>query len=712
MVCTKLDLEARGEANVFKNLELKAKILVSIGLITLLSFSIVMYIVSVESSEMAKGSAYKIAGENANKNGVYVKEDLEFAMDNVRTLSYTFQEMRLSHEVNRDTMGKILTKVLTDNPQFVAAWTLWEPNALDGRDADYRNRPGYDETGRFIPYYSKQNGEVHLEPLVNYETPGKGDYYLIPKKTKRETIVEPYVYPIVGKEVLITSVVVPIMVDGTFVGVVGIDIALDTLQKTMAEINPLEKGYASLLSNGGEYVADSDPSKIGKIIEDNQAKEAIKIGKRFTTTKNGSYNIYIPITIGRTSTPWSMLVSVPLNEISEEATKIRKFIIVIGIVGLVMIGLILFIVESRITNQHLIKEVQERQKIQEHILRLASIVESSDDGIIGSTLEGVIKDWNQGAEKIYGYSKAEIIGESIDRLIPQERMQEFEDIQRKISQGVSVIHYETLRLKKDGQTINAYLTVSPIKNHRGEVIGASTIVRDVTAQKVLEKEMSRMEQMNLIGKMAASIGHEVRNPMTTVRGFLQLLEVNPTSEKYGSYIPLMISELDRANQIITEFLSISRTKATEFTKQNLNDVLNSILPLLQLDAMNEDKEVFLNLGSIPDLLLDDKEIRQLILNLARNGLEAMNEGGSLTIKTAYLEEEVVLSIHDEGTGISQEIIDRLGTPFLTTKEKGTGLGLAVCFGIAARHNAIINVESGPKGSTFFVKFTYKLFDLN
>jgi PAS domain S-box-containing protein len=692
---------------VFKNFDLKAKILVSISLITLLSFSLVIYIVSMKSGEAAKASAYQIARESADKNEVYVKADLETAMVTVRTLSYTFQEVKLSQQTSRETINKMLLQVLKDNPQFVAAWTLWEPNAFDGMDSDYKNKLGSDETGRFIPYFSKQNGEIHLEPLVNYKSQGAGDYYLIPKETQRETIIEPYLYPIMGKDVLITSVVVPIMVNGNFAGVVGIDIDLNTLQKTIDEINPLKMGRASLLSNGGKYVADSDHSKIGTIIDDNDAQEAIKTGKRFQTTKNGEYNIYIPITIGRTTTPWSMLVSVPLNEISGEATKISKYILAIGLVAIGIICLILFVVESRITNQHLLKEVKERQEFQEDILRLASIVESSDEGIIGLTPEGIIMDWNRGAEKIYEYSKAEIIGKSVMQLIPQDKMEEINDILLKISQGVSVTDCETLRLKKDGQTINVYLTVSPLKNHLGEIVGASTIVRDVTSQKTLEKEMTKMEQMNLIGKMAASIGHEVRNPMTTVRGFLQLFERNPKSEKYSSYIPLMISELDRANLIISEFLSISRTKATEFSWENLNDILNSILPLIQLDAIHEDKWVILKLEDIPDLLLDDKEIRQLILNLSRNGLEAMQSGGCLTIKTVSDQGEVTLSVQDEGTGISPEIIDRLGTPFLTTKETGTGLGLAVCYGIAARHNAVIDVESTSKGTTFFVKFKLK-----
>ncbi|HBV86841.1 MAG TPA: PAS domain-containing sensor histidine kinase [Desulfosporosinus sp.] len=355
-------------------------------------------------------------------------------------------------------------------------------------------------------------------------------------------------------------------------------------------------------------------------------------------------------------------------------------------------------------NQKLIKEVDERRKVEKKISRLASIVESTDDGIIGMTLEGIVIDWNRGAESIYGYSDSEIIGESIKELVPPDKQGELDDIFLNISQGRSLLHYETTRVRKDRRIINVFLTVSPIKNHADEIIGASTIVRDVTAQKKIEKDMIRMDQMNIVGEMAASIGHEVRNPMTTVRGFLQLLGGNNNPNKYNEYIPLMISELDRANLIITEFLSISRTKVTEVAPNNLNDIINSILPLVQADAINNEKNVTAELSQVPDLMLDDKEMRQMILNLARNGLEAMTRGGRLTIKTFIEDNEVILAVQDQGTGIEPEIIDRLGTPFLTTKEMGTGLGLAVCYGIAERHKAIVKIESGPRGSTFNIKF--------
>lgn len=356
------------------------------------------------------------------------------------------------------------------------------------------------------------------------------------------------------------------------------------------------------------------------------------------------------------------------------------------------------------TNQNLLSEIQERRESEQKVLRLASIVESTEGGIMLMTLAGIITDWNRGAEIIYGYAEAEMIGESIIKLIPKDKHYELDQMLSSISQGVSMTHYETIRQREDGALINVYYTVSPIRDRSGKIVGVSKIVNDLTAQKKLENDMIRLDQMTLVGEMAASIGHEVRNPMTTVRGFLQLFAEHIDSTKYSEYIPLMISELDRANSIITEFLSISQTKKVELAQQNLNDLIEHILPLVQVDAINEEKSIQLDLKTIPDLLLDHKEIRQVILNLVRNGLEAMDKGGCLTIETSLVDQEVILAVRDEGKGINPEIMERLGTPFITTKEMGTGLGLAVCFGIAARHNATVIAETSPQGSTFFVKF--------
>lgn len=223
----------------------------------------------------------------------------------------------------------------------------------------------------------------------------------------------------------------------------------------------------------------------------------------------------------------------------------------------------------------------------------------------------------------------------------------------------------------------------------------------------IEREVAKLERLNLIGQLAASLGHEIRNPMTTIRGFLQLLQHKADLVNYKSYFDLMIEELDRTNSIIHEFLSLTKNKPLELKRQNLNEVLHNLFPLLQSDAFSQGKQISFQLGEIMDLDIASNEITQLVLNLARNGLEAMPKDACLTIST-YLEgmegEITVLSIQDEGSGINPEHLSKLGTPFFTTKENGTGLGLLMCYRIAEWHNAKIELKTGAEGSVFLVRF--------
>lgn len=253
----------------------------------------------------------------------------------------------------------------------------------------------------------------------------------------------------------------------------------------------------------------------------------------------------------------------------------------------------------------------------------------------------------------------------------------------------------------DGRTYQIYYY--PFHDMDGSLLVLELGI-DVTEQIQLEKEIAHLERLNLVGEMAAGIGHEIRNPITAVRGLLQILSKKEDKDKYKEYYSIMIEELDRANSIISEFLSLAKNRPVQFKEQNLNQIINIILPLISADATIADKSVETDLNDIPFLDLDEKEIRQLLLNLVRNGLEVTPPGSKVIIKTCEQNGEVVLSIADQGKGIEPGILGKIGTPFFTTKENGTGLGLAVCFSIAARHNAVVDVHTGPAGSTFYVRF--------
>lgn len=217
--------------------------------------------------------------------------------------------------------------------------------------------------------------------------------------------------------------------------------------------------------------------------------------------------------------------------------------------------------------------------------------------------------------------------------------------------------------------------------------------------KVLELNM-----LNNVASMAAEIVHEVRNPMSTVIALMQLLQSKRELSQYKQLFSTIVDELHRANGIISEYLSMVSRRESVLQKQNLNYLLQSMLPLIQAEAHRDKKEIRLQTEKIPDIVCDPKEIRQVILNLVRNGLEAMRNQGILDIRTYSDADQVILEISDHGCGIPQQMLNQLGQPFVTTKEDGTGLGLYVSYKILEKYNAKVQVESSENGTTFRIAF--------
>ncbi len=338
--------------------------------------------------------------------------------------------------------------------------------------------------------------------------------------------------------------------------------------------------------------------------------------------------------------------------------------------------------------------------------RLKTIINNTPDVAIQSyDKDGRILFLNQTTESMFGWTYANSIGKTLDQLILDNKtllkLGGLLNAADESNKPAGEIEWNFQN--EEGSEKNIYSTLFPIQFAGGK----KEFIRmdiDITGRKRFEKEIYRIGQLDLVGEMAASIGHEVRNPMTTVRGFLQMLGNKDENQKNKEYFDLMIQELDRANSIITEFLSLAKDKVMKFETKNLNTIVGTLAPLIEANALLFNNHLKLELGEIPELLLDEKEIRQLILNLVRNGIEAMPSGGCLTIKTFMENSEIVLAIQDEGYGIAPELMDKLGTPFFSTKDQGTGLGLAVCYSIAARHNAKVLVESVNGRTIFCIRF--------
>lgn len=261
-------------------------------------------------------------------------------------------------------------------------------------------------------------------------------------------------------------------------------------------------------------------------------------------------------------------------------------------------------------------------------------------------------------------------------------------------------------ITSDGDT-HVFTHVSPVRLQNGRRLYVCVLnnkSREINNRRKLEGELIRLDRLNLIGEMAAGIGHEIRNPMTTVRGLLQMMDLKENRTWAKDNYKLMISELDRANSIISEFLSLSRNKQNNQQLTDLNTIVKSVAPLISAECSLREQTLSLELQDLPPLMLDGKEIRQLIHNLTRNGIEAMRAGKTIFVQTRREPDSAVLVIKDEGCGFTDEAFMKSGTPFFTTKENGTGLGLAVCYGIAAKHDARLIIASDHRGTTAEVWF--------
>ncbi|WP_052087850.1 two-component system sensor histidine kinase NtrB [Paenibacillus wynnii] len=276
----------------------------------------------------------------------------------------------------------------------------------------------------------------------------------------------------------------------------------------------------------------------------------------------------------------------------------------------------------------------------------------------------------------------------------------------------SIFYKQREFVKLSGNSRTYHIYSSPLVQ-RGTQLpeGMLLVVQDMTEEENMRNEMDNVERLTLVGQMAAGITHEIRNPMAVVRGFLQLMREKSPDDLH-SYYHIVMEELDRANSIINDFLSLAQSRISVKERVLLHGIIEDLSPLLWADANLRGQTVELNLDpSMPLLQLNVREMKQLILNLGRNGMEAMGSKGVLTLETRISSDRdrVELIIRDTGSGMSEIEREKLFVPFFTTKSQGTGLGLPLCLNIVERHHGKITVHSQQGvGTEFIVSLPYEV----
>ena len=331
--------------------------------------------------------------------------------------------------------------------------------------------------------------------------------------------------------------------------------------------------------------------------------------------------------------------------------------------------------------------------------RLASIVESSEDAIIGKDRHGIVTSWNRGATKVFGYSAEEMVGQSIRLLLPPNLEQQEDEILDQIHRGETVDHIETLRRRKDGAIIHVSLSISPIRDEDGTVVGASKIARDITQMRLLERQLRQSQKMEAIGQLTGGIAHDFNNLLGVIFGNLDLLERLIADQ------PAALKRLQTARKAAERGADLTRRMLTFSSKEELSPrtalVDESIQNMVELAsrALGAEIELITRLDpTIPPIFVDGPGLENALLNLVVNARDAMPKGGTVTITTELSELEesyppvqtgelaagsyACISISDTGLGMTSEVLERAFEPFFTTKprHKGTGLGLAMVYG--------------------------------
>ncbi|TYS90187.1 PAS domain S-box protein [Rossellomorea aquimaris] len=345
------------------------------------------------------------------------------------------------------------------------------------------------------------------------------------------------------------------------------------------------------------------------------------------------------------------------------------------------------------------QDITEKMKMEEELKEAKELLEAyfehAGDGIVLLDPEGSVLKVNQQFESMFGWNKDEITGHKITFIHQEDQVGQFKQNLMTIKAGKRIKDYETVRYRKDGTPIEIAFNMNPILNDDGNLIGISAIIRDLSEKKRNEDLLKKSEQLAMIGQLAAGVAHEIRNPLTTLKGFLQLMKENA---KDDFYLGVIQGELDRIEIITNEFLALAKPRAVQFSLTSLTTLLTSSVEFIKMECLKQGVDVRFSVEEA-EIYCDSHQMKQVILNVMKNALEAMPSGGLLSVQLEKEDGYAKISIQDNGNGIPPERMKHLGEPFYSTKEKGTGLGLMICQKIIKEHHGSLSIQSNVTEGT-------------
>ncbi|HEY1034306.1 MAG TPA: methyl-accepting chemotaxis protein, partial [Pseudoxanthomonas sp.] len=533
------------------------RVMAGTAVIALLAFGVAATASYLRSSESLLAAARTSMDGLANLEAERISGELTGAFDTNEALANALLSQRAGDGIDRAAASAIFKRQLEAHPDWVGVGTLWEPDAFDGKDADFVGSEGHDDTGRFMSYWAWSDGAPLLEALRDYEVPGAGDWYLRPRELKRAVVAEPYVYKIAGKDVLMTTLSTPVVQDGTYLGVMTVDFALQSLQERIGKLTPMGAGFVRLVTPGGVLIADRDPARVGKPFDDGDAGAVLKqiaAGESVFRETRGSdgealVEAYVPLSIGKAQERFMLGVVVPRSVVMQDARAVLWTIVTVGMLGaLLLCGAIYWLLRRQVA-----APLAGAVRVADDIARgkLDSVIDAGRADEIGTlmqamrTMQGNLRERIErdavaarenlrirtaleevttnvmiaDADRTIVYANRPLMKMLAD--VEQDLRRDLPafDVRTVVGSSIDIFHkkpeHQSRMLAQLQGTHRAQITVggrimqliiSPVNDANGQRVGYVVEWADRTAEVMVEQEVTRIVQAAVQGDLSGRIG--------------------------------------------------------------------------------------------------------------------------------------------------------------------------------------------------------------
>ncbi len=338
---------------------------------------------------------------------------------------------------------------------------------------------------------------------------------------------------------------------------------------------------------------------------------------------------------------------------------------------------------------------------------MANILQDSADAIVTLDPRDYITSWNRGAETIFGYTSAEVVGKHVSILIPPDLLEsrELGTIQEKLWKHGAVRSLQTERMTRDGRRLQVIFTRTAIRDDSGRLVGSSAVVKDVTTFRTLERQLADAEHLATMGELSAGLAHEIKNPLAGIKGAIEVIrDTTPPTDAHREILGDVLHEVSRIDRIVRDLLNYAKPRPPALDAIRLAELAQRIIAIVRQSVKGDSLSIRLDVkNELPDFTGDETQFEQVLLNLLLNAQSAMPEGGEITVRLSHDADEALIrmEVEDNGSGMPEEIRRKIFHPFFTTRTDGTGLGLATCLKNVQYHGGTIDVQSEPGRGTKF-----------